>query len=64
MFILLWMYLGGMICALIDSAELEIINHYSLRKMIVMIVLSLVWPIAYLASIIIVIIDAIQRKQN
>lgn len=64
MFILLWMYLGGIICALIASAETSIIKHYNLLKMLLMIVLSLVWPIAYLANLIFMIIDAIRRNKT
>ena len=64
MFILLWMYLGGIICTLINVVELAIIRHYNLLKMFIMITLSIVWPITYLASIIILIIDAIRRNKT
>lgn len=64
MFILLWMYLGGIICTLINVVELAIIRHYNLLKMFIMITLSIVWPITYLASIIIMIIDAIRGNKT
>lgn len=64
MFILLWMYLGGIICVLINVVELAIIRHYNLHKMFLMITLSIVWPITYLASIIIMIIDAIRGNKT
>ena len=64
MFILLWMYLGGIICTLINVVELAIIRHYNLLKMFIMITLSIVWPITYLASIIILIINAIRRNKT
>ena len=64
MFILLWMYHGGTICVLINVVELAIIRHYNLLKMFIMITLSIVWPITYLASIIIMIIDAIRGNKT
>lgn len=64
MFILLWMYLGGIICALTGAVELMIVDHYWLRKMRLMIVLSLVWPITYLANIFFVIRDIIRRNKT
>lgn len=64
MFILLWMYLGGTICALAGAVELMIVDHYWLRKMRLMIVLSLVWPITYLANIFFVIRDIIRRNKT
>lgn len=64
MFILLWMYLGGIICALTALVELMIVNHYRLLKMLLLIVLSLVWPITYLANLIFVIRDIIRRNKT
>lgn len=64
MFILLWMYLGGIICALTASVELVIANHYRFLKMLLMIVLSIVWPITYLANLIFIAIDTIQRNKT
>ena len=64
MFILLWMYLGGVICMLTGAVELMIVDHYWLRKMRLMIVLSLVWPITYLANIFFVIRDIIRRNKT
>lgn len=64
MFILLWMYLGGTICALTASVEIMIMDHYRRRKMLLLIVSSLVWPIAYLANLIFVIRDIIRRNKT
>ena len=64
MFILLWMYLGGIICSLLALVGLAIVNHYRIRKMIATIILSLVWPIAYFANVIIIIRDAIRRNKT
>lgn len=64
MFILLWMYLGGIICALMASVEGMIMDHYRLRKMLLLIVLSLVWPIAYLANLFFIIRDIIRRNKT
>ena len=57
MFILLWMYLGGIICSLLALVGLAIADHYRIRKMIITIMLSLVWPIVYFANAIIIIRD-------
>jgi hypothetical protein len=65
MFILLWMYLGGTICALAGAVEVMIVDHYRLRnKMLLMIILSLVWPFTYLANIFFVIRDIIRRNKT
>ena len=64
MFILLWMYLGGIICLLLALVGLAIADHYRIRKMIIMIMLSLVWPIVYFANAIIIIRDAIRRNKT
>ena len=64
MFILLWMYLGGLISVLISVVEVAIIRHYNLCKMVPVILVSLAWPIAYLADLISKIRYAIRRKQN
>ena len=64
MFILLGMYLGGIICALTESVAMTIVNHYRLLKMLLLIVLSLVWPITYLAGLIFVIRDIIRGNKT
>lgn len=64
MFILLWMYLGGIICSLTASVEVVIVNHYRFLKMLIMVVLSIIWPITYLANAIFVIRDAIRRNKT
>lgn len=64
MFILLWMYLGGLICLLTSLVKVAIMDHYSLRKTILVIIGSFMWPTAYLADLISLIIYAIRRNKN
>lgn len=64
MFILLWMYLGGVIVVLISLVEEAIVRHDNLCKAVTVILLSLVWPITYLANLIFIAIDIIRRNKT
>ena len=62
MFILLWMYLGGLVCVLASLVEVAIMRHYTIRKLIIVIIGSFVWPIAYLIDMISTIRYALKNK--
>lgn len=64
MFILLGVYLGGLLVSLIASVELVIAGDCDLREEVAMIIASLIWPITDLVNLIFKIRDMIRRKQN
>ena len=62
MFILLGVYLGGLLVSLIASVELVIAGDCDFREEVAMIIASLIWPITDLVNLIFKIRDMIRRK--
>ena len=62
MFILLGVYLGGLLVSLTNSAEVAIADDCDLRKKARMIIASLLWPITYTIWYIFTVRDALQKE--